>query len=133
MKNFTSNKQGCLSTILNKSGKCLTESKDILNRWTEYTADLYSYRATGDTKKLNTSLTTDTDSFPSSKKEEEMKSLKKGKSSGIDNIPRELVHAGNVAIIIALHAICQKIWKRREWPTHWTQSLMITLPKKGNL
>ena len=24
-------------------------------------------------------------------------------------------------------------WKTREWPTLWTQSLVITLPKKGNL
>ena len=26
-----------------------------------------------------------------------------------------------------------KIWKTGEWPTTWTQSLVITLPKKGNL
>ena len=29
--------------------------------------------------------------------------------------------------------ICNKIWKTGEWPTPWTQSLIITLPKKGNL
>ena len=29
--------------------------------------------------------------------------------------------------------ICNKIWKAGEWPTTWTQSLVITLPKKGNL
>ena len=64
VKGLTSNKQGRLNTILDKNGKCLTESKDILSRWIEYTADLYSYRTTGNTKKLNTSLTTDTDNFP---------------------------------------------------------------------
>ena len=32
-----------------------------------------------------------------------------------------------------LTAICNKIWKTGEWPTTWTQSLVITLPKKGNL
>ncbi|WP_419634916.1 hypothetical protein, partial [Thiolapillus sp.] len=26
-----------------------------------------------------------------------------------------------------------KIWQTGEWPTLWTQSLVITLPKKGNL
>ena len=26
-----------------------------------------------------------------------------------------------------------KIWQTGEWPTPWTQSLIITLPKKGNL
>ena len=29
--------------------------------------------------------------------------------------------------------ICGKIWQSGEWPTPWTQSLVITLPKKGNL
>ena len=28
---------------------------------------------------------------------------------------------------------CSKIWQTGEWPTPWTQSLVITLPKKGNL
>ena len=32
-----------------------------------------------------------------------------------------------------LTAICNKIWKTGEWPTTWTQSLVITLPNKGNL
>lgn len=96
VKDLTSSKQGRPSTILDKNGKCLTESKDILERWTEYTADLYSYRATGDTEKLNTPLSTDTDSFPILREEveEAVKSLKKGKSASIDNIPGELVHAG---------------------------------------
>ena len=29
--------------------------------------------------------------------------------------------------------ICNKIWQTGEWPTPWTQPLVITLPKKGNL
>ena len=29
--------------------------------------------------------------------------------------------------------ICNKIWRTGEWPAPWTQSLVITLPKKGNL
>ena len=32
-----------------------------------------------------------------------------------------------------LTSICNKIWKTGEWPTTWTQSLVITFPKKGNL
>ena len=36
-------------------------------------------------------------------------------------------------MIDILTAICNKIWKTGEWPTTWTQSLVITLPKKGNL
>ena len=35
--------------------------------------------------------------------------------------------------IDALTEICYRIWRTGEWPSPWTQSLIITLPKKGNL
>ena len=59
--------------------------------------------------------------------------MKKGKSAGVDNIPAELVQADGEDVITALTTICNKIWQTGEWPTPWTQSLVITLPKKGNL
>ena len=62
-----------------------------------------------------------------------VRSLKKGKSAGVDNIPAELVQAGGEDVITALTTIFNKIWQTGEWPTPWTQSLVITLPKKGNL
>ena len=55
-----------------------------------------------------------------------------GKSAGVGSIPAELVQAGGEAMIDVLTTICNKIWKTGEWPTTWTQSLVITLPKKGN-
>ena len=45
----------------------------------------------------------------------------------------ELVQAGGEDAITALTTICNKIWQTGEWPTPWTQALVITLPKKGNL
>ena len=56
-----------------------------------------------------------------------------GKSAGEDTIPVELIQAGGETMIDALLKICNKIWQTGEWPTTWTQSLVITLPKKGNL
>ena len=44
-----------------------------------------------------------------------------------------LVQAGGEDVITALTTTCNKIWQTGEWPTPWTQSLAITLPKKGNL
>ena len=60
-------------------------------------------------------------------------SMKKGKSAGVDNIPAELVEASRETMIDVLTEICNRIWRIGEWPTPWTQSLIITLPKKGNL
>ena len=36
-------------------------------------------------------------------------------------------------MIDVLTEICNRIWRTGEWPTPWTLSLIITLPKKGNL
>ena len=57
-----------------------------------------------------------------------VQSLKKGKSAGVDNIPAELVQAVGEDVITALTTICNRIWQTGEWPTPWTQSLVITLP-----
>ena len=59
--------------------------------------------------------------------------LKNGKSARVDNIPAALVRAGGEDVITALATICIKIWQTGEWPTPLTQSLVITLPQKGNL
>ncbi|KAK2180178.1 hypothetical protein NP493_454g03017 [Ridgeia piscesae] len=78
---------------------------------------------------------TDNDNYPILREEVEaaVKSLKKGKSAGADNVPAELVQAGGEAMISALLTICNKIWQTGEWHKPWTQSLIINLPKKGNL
>ena len=36
-------------------------------------------------------------------------------------------------MIDVLTEICIRIWRTEEWHTPWTQSLIITLPQKGNL
>ena len=46
-KDLTTEKQGKTKTIQDKSGKCLTEENENLNRWTEYYSDLYIYEIEG--------------------------------------------------------------------------------------
>ena len=54
VKDLTSSKQGRTTTIQDKNGKCLTEDKDILNRWTKYCSELYNHKAKGDPEVWNT-------------------------------------------------------------------------------
>ena len=135
VKDLASTKKVRTSTIQNKEGKSLTEDQDILKRWTEYCSELYNYTATGDSGVLQVPTATSNDNYPILREEVEaaVKSLKKGKSAGVDNIPGELVQAGGEVMISALLTICNKVWHTGEWPTTWTQSLVITLPQKGNL
>ena len=53
VKDLTTVKQGKATTVQDRSGKCLTEERQILNRWTEYCSELYNYRAGGDPSVLN--------------------------------------------------------------------------------
>ena len=54
-------------------------------------------------------------------------------AAGFDNILVELVQAGGEDVTTVLTTICYEIWQTGEWLSPWTQSLVITIPKKGNL
>ena len=62
---------------------------------------------------------------------EEVEAAVKTLKKGVDNIPAEMVQAGGEDMISVLLIICNKIWQTGEWPTQWTQSLVITLPKRA--
>ena len=89
VKDLNSEKQGRSSTIQDKSGKCLTEEKEILSRWTEYCLELYNYESCGDNAVLDCSQPSEEDLQPILCKGVEIAvaSLKNGKSAGVDNIP----------------------------------------------
>ena len=157
VKDLTTEKQGKSTTIQDKSGKCLTEENEILNRWTEYCSDLYSFGTDRDLIVRDCPQIPDEEHHPILREEVEaavnlfyekrwkhhpilreeveaaVKALKMGKLAGVNNIPAELVQAGGEAMIDILTAICNKIWKTGEWPTTGNQFLVITFPKKGNL
>ena len=89
VKDLTTAKQGKSTTIQDKSGKCLTEEPEILNRWTEYCSYLYNYKTDGEPTVLDCLQIPDEEHHPILRDEMEaaVKALKMGKSAGVDNIP----------------------------------------------
>ena len=79
MKDLTTVKQG----KEDRSGKCLTEERQILNRWTECCSELHNYKANGDPSVLNCPQTDTEDDHSILRKEveAEVQSSKKGKSA----------------------------------------------------
>ena len=63
MKDLTTVKQGKTTTVQDSLEKCLTEERDILNRWTEYCTELYNHKANGDPSVLDCPRT-DTEDDP---------------------------------------------------------------------
>ena len=138
VKDLTTSKKPKVNTIKDKNGKCLTEKTQVLNRWTEYSTELYNYPIKGNDEVLNvgdpaSDNENENDSILKDEIIQAIKTLKSDKSPGFDNIPGELIKAGGEHMIEALHNICNKIWSNHIWPSSWTKSLVITLPKKGDL
>ena len=63
-KDLTTVKQGKATTVQDRSGKCLTEEREILKRWTEYCFELSNHKANGDPSVLNCSQTDTEDDHP---------------------------------------------------------------------
>ena len=116
-------------------GEILTEEKQITDRWAEYCSELYNHQINGDPSVLTCQESANDDDHPILREEIEagVRALKNGKAAGVDNIQTELIKHGGETVIDVLTKTCNEIWRTGEWPTPWTQSLIITLPKKGNL
>ena len=64
VKDLTTVKQGKATTVPDRSGKCLKEEQEILNRWTEYCIELYNHKANGDPSVLDCPQTDTEDEHP---------------------------------------------------------------------
>ena len=53
VKDLTTVKQGKATTVQDRSGKCLTEEREMLNRWTEYCTELYNHKDNRDPSVLD--------------------------------------------------------------------------------
>ena len=136
LKALTKSQQHKSAVIEDSSANILTESTAVLIRWTEYCSGLYNFELHPDTSLLQSGQTPTrgAESFLvlTEEVEEAVRSLKAGKSPGVDNSPSELLKNGGKTTTTVLTVICQMIWETKEWPKEWTQSLVIPLPKKGN-
>ena len=55
-----------------------------------------------------------------------------GSPQGFSQVQISHMHI-TIPELIKILTICQRIWDSKQWPKEWTQSLIIPLPKKGNL
>ena len=58
--------------------------------------------------------------------------LKSHKSPGIDQIPAELIEAGNKTIRCEIHKLIISIWNKEELPDEWKESIIVPICKKGD-
>lgn len=130
IKEISRNFQPHHSIIKDKNGKDLCSDKEIVERWKEYTENLYVK-----TSQEDFNMDVDFAYEPQVTKDEvfwALKHLSNGKSPGYDDIPAELLKKADSFIVDALTVLCQQIWETTVWPNVWKQSIFIPLHKKGN-
>lgn len=137
LKRLTKPHQAKSAVIADKDGNLLTDETAVMTRWIEYCDELYNFKLSPDTSILGDGINTNREAGEAPISQEEVENavhaLKRGKAPGVDNVPGELLKHGGPELIKVLTVICQRIWETREWPKDWTQSLIMPLPKKGNL
>jgi len=125
--------------VEDKDGNLLTQAEDVTERWRQYCDELYNHKAnTSDNslKDIQQTISSEEEDEPPILRqeiEEAVRKLKCNKSPGTDNIPAELLKAGGENMVDILLKICNLTLKTGEWPTKWTESIVIPLPKKGNI
>ena len=110
MKLLTQNVQPQLNVICDKMGNTLKESRQILERWQEYCSGMYDMSDSEDMYEIHEPMTAETEPEPSLDEITwAIKNLKNGKSPGCDEIPAELIKAGEEDSIHIYHALCKQI------------------------
>ena len=108
----------------------LYEADKIKERWTEYGTQLFS-------SDQSVPRHTPDEHPPEALEPEVMPSeiraaitkLKVGKAAGLDGTSGEMIKAGEETVVQAMKTIIDNIWRPGVWPSDWTQSEIITLPK----
>ena len=115
----------------------ITTNDNVRKRWAEYHSDLYNY----DTKPDDSAST---DLWKNQYQEQDIginkseveaavRKLKPFKAPGIDGVCGELIQQGGEAAMLGIYEICRKAWEAEAFPELWTKSIIVTIPKKGDL
>ncbi len=120
--------------IRNKDGNLLTKDTDILSRWYECGSGLYNAPIKADEDILeqlwpNCKRDVHEPDLLESAIRTAISKIKSWKAPGIEG---ELIKDGAEAVVHIIHKIWNKIWATSEFPTLWTKSHVVTIPKKGD-
>src|SRR6478609_1738781 len=124
--------------IKDETGKLLTESEEIRNRWKEYIETLYDMNRKPQNEEMGIELELDVDEdskgpvILDSEVTNEIEALKVGKAIGPDGISAEFWQVLEVKGTKELVELCKEMYVKGIWPSDLTRVVMIPLQKKMN-
>ena len=128
------------SGIRSKDGDLLTKEDQVLERWKEHFEEVLNIRSEnidipegcniGENPDIET---IDTSQITIDEVKRAIMKLKNGKSPGIDNINPELLKESLATSTSELQKLFNRVLEEREVPSDWKRSLIVKIPKKGDL
>ena len=127
-----------MTTIKDKEGKRLVNEDEVLERWREHFEGVLNVPLPDiplpeidQAPDVITSIKTGDISIAEIKRA--IHRLKNGKSPGIDAISAEMLKCSENDAVKQLHLLFNSIWKDQCVPEDWKKSLIVKVPKKGDL
>jgi hypothetical protein len=128
-----------LTIIKNMDGTTSQTKEDIIQTWTKYCSESYQDKDGGGIKMVNElenishPIDDDSNGILYGEVEQAINKLKKNKSPGIDEIKAEMLQAGGEKLKHKIHELCNRAWNEENIPEPWGRSILIPIPKKGDL
>ncbi|CAF2067958.1 unnamed protein product [Rotaria magnacalcarata] len=124
--------------IRNQDGTMQQSKEGVKQRRTQYCSGLYKDEGGGDEmvkelEGISPSYKEDPQGILYSEVEEAIRTLKSKKSPGSDGITAEMIQAGGEQLTHKIHSLCSKVWHEGVIPEEWGKSILIPIPKKGDL
>nr|XP_014352230.1 PREDICTED: uncharacterized protein LOC106706185 [Latimeria chalumnae] len=117
------------SSIMDANGLVLTETWDTLNRWKEYSVNLFKKLVGEQVAEVLTLDKEELEPEPTVCEAENVTvQLKCRKAPGVE-IPAELIKASGEFGVSMFHQLCCRIWKLVQWPDEWCKSEFILVLK----
>jgi len=132
INDFKKGYQPRCSIVKNEKGDLVADSHSIVARWKNYFSRLFNVHGVKDVRQAEIHTAEPLVPEPSAAEVElAIVKLKSHKSSGIDQIPAELIKAGGRTICLEIHKLFPSIWKKEKLPEEWKESIIIPIHNNG--
>jgi len=118
--------------VKDEKGDLVADSHNIVARWKNYFSQLFNVYGVKDVGQAEIHTAGPLVPDPSASEVElAIDKLKSHKSSGIDEIPAELIKVGGRTMCLEVHKFITSIWKKEKLPEEWKESIIVPICKKG--
>ena len=133
ISDFKKGYQPRTNAVKDEKGDLVTDSHSILARWRKHFSQLLNVHGVNDVRQaeLHTAetLVPEPSAFVVPLAIEKLRNYK---PPGIDQIPAEMIKAGDRTIRCEIHKLIISIWNKEKLPEKWKESITVPIYKKGD-